>query len=525
MSSELKERLAAATGHHVRGDIVAAVALYREILNQSPREPDALFMLGVIAMQQGNPTAALSFVEAALASNPDFASAWFNRSIILRVLGRDPDALSSARHAVQCDPTLAQAWDMIAQLLCAEGSVPEALVCHGRAIELQPQSAHFQGNYALSLFVVGDLFAAYRAALGATQLDPSYPPMLLGNILRAMGYPEQAATAFARTYALRPDFVEAAASEAMARLQMGDWENGWRLWEKRPDFAAAILPIPLWQGQRVARLFLYEDQGLGDALQFMRYLPLVKSRADSVVLRVSATLTDLCAQNFPDIEILSENASMPVADVRCRLSSLPFFFGTNLETLPAAPYLRARVGTPPLSRIGLVWAGNARFRNDASRSLQFDQMKPLLACGAEHFVSLQKDYPDEERKILYSGLFDAAPLLENFADTAALIAKLDLVITVDTATAHLAGALGKPVWILLPFDSDWRWLLGREDSPWYPMARLFRQRKPGDWAPVIEAVAGEVRKWLAGDASVLQPPVWTGENLRQNPDAVSLTGS
>jgi hypothetical protein len=167
--------------------------------------------------------------------------------------------------------------------------------------------------------------------------------------------------------------------------------------------------------------------------------------------------------------------------------------------------------------MGLVWAGNAHFRQDAKRSIPHDALKPLFDCGIAHFISLQKEKPNRA-----SDLFDVSDYLHDFADTAALICELDLVITVDTATAHLAGALGKPVFILLPFVSDWRWLLGRADSPWYKTARLFRQKKPDDWGPVIEEVAAEVKKLMAGNRDILKPVLWQQENLRRHPDALPL---
>ena len=528
LSAEFRSRLETAAQLHSKGAVGAAAVLYREILKQEPRQTDALFMLGVITMQTGDAAGALAYVDTSLEGSPDFAAAWFNRSIILRVLKRDQEALQSARRAAELSPQLAEAWDMMGQLLQAGGGVTDALKCHEIAISLQSHTPHFHANQALSLLTVGDLPAAYRAALRATELDPAYPPLLLGNIVKAMGYPEQAAAYFGHTYALRPDFADAVASEAMARLQIGDWAHGWKLWEQRSDFEAATATLPLWQGQKVSRLFLYEDQGLGDALHFMRYIPLLKSRADSLVLRVNVSLRDLCTENFPDCEIIPENSAMPDADARCRLSSLPFFFAPNFCNAPYLSVSKERrdvwrnVGASP-PRIGLVWAGNAKFRQDAARSLSFSQYAPLVSCGAAHFVSLQKDRSGEQPDIIRSGIFDAAPFLGHFADTAALIAELDLVIAVDTAVAHLAGALGKPVWILLPFDSDWRWLLGREDSPWYSTARLFRQSRPNDWTPVIDAVAGELKKLIAGDLSVLKPQIGTSENLRQNPYALSLT--
>jgi len=354
--------------------------------------------------------------------------------------------------------------------------------------------------------------------------------MLLANILKARGYPELAAQRFANIRMLRPDFKEAAASEAMARLQIGDLEPGWALWEQRPELDASLKDIPLWRGEKVATLWLYEDQGLGDAIQFLRYIPLLKDYVGQIRLHISSALRRLCSDNFPDIEIIE--TLPPMAEARYRLSSLPFFFKTRLHTIPAAPYiaashqdrarLRAALSTLSPPRIGLVWAGNPRFRSDNIRSIPFAHLQPLLASGASHFVSLQKDRPGDQSLVAAYGMLDVGVEMRDFADTAAIIAELDLVISVDTATAHLAGALGKPVFILLPFESDWRWLLGRQDSPWYKSARLFRQKAPDDWTPVIDAVRQEVAKFIGGDRSVLHVTPTNGPCLRQHPDALPL---
>jgi hypothetical protein len=259
----------------------------------------------------------------------------------------------------------------------------------------------------------------------------------------------------------------------------------------------------------------------------LRYVPLLRTRAARIDAYVRAPLRRLCQENFPYLHFLDEDAPVSSAEARCRWSSFAFFFDTRLDNIPSTPYLAAsaerrafwrdKLRDMPRPRIGLVWAGGKNFMNDAQRSLSADSLHPVIACGAAHFVSIQKGRPEK-----LAGIFDAAPDLEDFADTAALIEELDLVISVDTSTAHLAGALGKPVFILLPFGSDWRWFLGREDSPWYPTGRLFRQRKLGDWAGVIGAVTGEVQKLIAGDRSILQPVPWRGESLRQNPDALPL---
>lgn len=502
--------------------------MYHEIIAQWPYEPQALHMLGVIAQQQGNTQLALSWIDAALTVKPDFVEARYNRSVILRALGRNDEALQSAYKALDLSPDFAPAWDMAGQVLSDQGHYEHARKAYMIAIELSPDNAQFHGNYALLLLTLDDWRDAYREARKACDLDPQYPPMVLGNILWSVGYPEKAAPYFAKARPLMPHPSEAYASEAMAHLQMGDMEEGLALYENRPDLSPELRTIPFWHGPRAESLLLYEDQGMGDALQFLRYLPLLKGRIGETTLRLRTPLVELAAANFPNVRVLSEKEPLPPVEARCRLSSLPFHFATRLNNIPAAPYLKPPENEGargfPLKdakqpRIGLVWAGNAKFHNDGVRSIPFDALGPLLNCGAPHFVSLQKDHSEN---LVRAGVLDAAPKLNTFAETAALMAELDLIVSVDTAAAHLAGAMGKPVFILLAFNADWRWMIGREDTPWYPQARLFRQKSPGDWDGVIAEVAAEVHKFLAGDASVLAPRPWTDPPLRQNPHALEL---
>jgi len=525
LNPDLTARLEEADRAHAQGKVEAAAAIYHEVIAKHPFEPQALHMLGVIAQQQGNTELSLSWIDAALTVKPDFLEARYNRSVILRSLGRNEEAMQSVYKVLDRSPDFAPAWDMAGQILKDKGNYGHARKAFSIAIELQPENAQYHGNYALLLLAMDNWREAYKEARRASELDPHYPPMILGNILWGAGYPEKAAAFFAKARPLLPDPADSFASEAMAVLQTGDMEKGWALWENRPDLSPELKALPFWHGPRAQSLLLYEDQGIGDAIQFMRYIPLLKNCAEKITLRLRTPLVDLAAANFPDIEVISEKDPLPVAEARCRLSSLPFHFATRLNDIPLAPYLKPVEGTPPpLSgvkppRIGLVWAGNAKFHNDGARSIPFATLKPLIDSGAGHFVSLQKEHSEN---LVRAGVLDAAPKLNTFAETAALMSELDLIISVDTAAAHLAGALGKPVFILLPFNADWRWLIGREDSPWYPSARLFRQTAPGDWATALSDVAENVRRFIAGDESVLSPQPWTGEPLRQNPNALEI---
>jgi hypothetical protein len=301
-------------------------------------------------------------------------------------------------------------------------------------------------------------------------------------------------------------------------LLMGDFEPGWREREWRWKCAAFGLknrnfPQPLWHGDAPLdgkTILIYSDEGFGDAIQFSRYIPLAAARGGHVILEVEAALTRLMSGLSGLGDCLVKPASkLPEFDLHCPLSTLPLAFRTTLETIPSGvPYLaapaaavaewEARLGPRTRPRVGLVWSGNPKHRRDLQRSLPLRALSSILELDAS-FVSLQKDVRADDEIVLRerNDVLKIDELLQDFADTAALIPCLDLVITVDTSVAHLAGALGRPVWLLLPFTPDWRWLLDREDSPWYPTARLFRQSQPREWTGVIERVRVALQDLIA----------------------------
>jgi len=336
-----QNKLQAAEQFLEKGDFAAAMALCGEILQQSPQDPAASHMMGMTAHRLGNSDLALKFIEVALSAQPHFARAWYSRGVILRMQGRNTEALHCARTTVAFAPGIGEAWDLMGQILRDQGDLTEASTCHQRALALQPNNPQFLNNYALLLLAQGDLPAAYQAAHKANEVDPAQPSVILGNLLIAMGYPERAAEHFARARAAFPELHKIAVNEAIARLQIGDGEQGWKLWELRPEFEGPLTKVPLWQGQKVPRLLLHEEQGLGDLIQWMRYIPLVKNRADHIEAYVRGPLRRLFTENFPYIHLLDEIAPQSSADARCRWSSFPFFFGTALDDIPATPYLAA----------------------------------------------------------------------------------------------------------------------------------------------------------------------------------------
>jgi tetratricopeptide (TPR) repeat protein len=533
--TSVQQQLSTAFAKHQSGDLDGAIALYREVLASTPQHPDALHMLGVAAQQKGNAELALKLIDAALALHPSLPLGAHNRSIILRVLSRKEEAMQASEQAIALDPHHAEAWKMRGILARELNDPAAACTCHKHAMELRPQDLSLQSEYALSLYVSGDLRGAYKVMQNAIERDDTVLPLTLANILKSAGYPERAIPYFRRARKLMPQNNEICVNEATALLQMGNFTQGFTLWERRPDIDPRFGHIPLWKGQPVDHLLAYEDQGLGDCLQFVRYISSLREKASRITLQAPGVLQKLLAANLSGVEVILSDEPVPSADARVRLASLPFLCGTRLETIPHfTPYLHAReewqvfwrkkLAGLPKQKIGIIWGGNPKYRNDAKRSIAFVELDPLVKTGGAHLVSLQKGAQEMQLDLGALKIFDAGSFLDDFSVTAGLLAELDLLITVDTATAHLAGAMGKSVWLLIPFDADWRWLLGREDSPWYPGLRLFRQTAPGDWAGVVAKAADELRKFLAGDMNVLKPPLWNRLPVRQNPHAIELGG-
>ena len=530
--------LQAGMSQHQAGDLDAAIASFRTLLTHNPNDPNALHMMGVIAQQRGNSELALKFIESALAVDPDFAMAWSNRAMILRVFNRDDEAMYSIRQAISLNPDLADSYDIAGSLLRKIKKYDEAAVFHQRALAMQPYNPIFLNNYAVLLMAMGDIRGAYKAVKRSpddTLKATEDIPLIVGNILQAAGYADLSIDYYHETFKRHPHLVTAQVSEALANLKIGNFRKGWDLWKIRFDrLENSFNKLPVWEGEQASHLVLYEDQGLGDAIQAIRYIDLIRERVRTItVYLLTIELVDLFKTSFPDIIVLVHDQPIPDDAVRCLMMSLPSIFETTLESIPArVPYLQVPPHNPSLwhdrlaacrrPRIGLVWAGNVNYPNDANRSIHFSQMGPLVNAGRGHLVSLQKGIQKEQADLVATGICDADPWLNNFADTACLVDHLDLVITVDTSVAHLVGALGKPVWLLLPFDPDWRWMLERADSPWYPTMRLFRQTAPRDWPPVIEHVAADVQKFIHGDQSVLVPQRWDKPPVQRNKNALDL---
>jgi len=492
-----------------------ALADYNKVIALQPQCTDAFNNAGIVLAARGDTEAALSYYDRALALRADFAEAFNNRGVALKTLDRKEEALANFSTATRLKPEYFAALRNQAEMLVILQKHAEALACYDLAVTSHPEDPLLHNNRGAMLRELCRYEEALLSSERALALQPDYPDALnnRGVVLGALGRHTEALQSFRAAINLKPDNINAHWNLSLCLLRLGEFDEGWREHEwrwKKPELLQHIynFPQPRWQGHediRGSTILLSAEQGLGDAIQFVRYVRLIDERGAAVCLFVPEPLVELFSASFPGVPVFSKTVGLPPIDFHCPLLSLPLAFATRLETIPAnVPYLK-----PPVSRIaaweaqwsateprqvGLVWAGNANHTNNSNRSVPLRALAPLLSNDDFRFFSLQKDISPEDRAWL-AGFPQVSVLdetLKDFADTAAVISRLDLIITVDTAVAHLAGALGKPVWILLPFVSDWRWLPGRSDSPWYPTAKLYWQPATGDWSGAIDRVASDL---------------------------------
>ncbi len=490
------------------GDVGGAAEAYARAVAADPGFAAAQFGLGVARQAQGRLTEAEVAYEAA--AGPAGDEAQLNLGNVRLAQGRVAAAIAAYRALLARRPDHAAAWCNLGAAWHAAGRFDAAIVCTRQALALNPAYADAHSNLGNALAIQGEFAAAVAAYRAAIEAHPDFAAAWanLGATLRDLGRLDEAEHALRTALELAPGSAEAVFNLGLVLLTAGRFATGWALHEARwrtGTMPPRGFPQKQWQGEAPdgRTILVHAEQGLGDTLQFVRYAPLLAARGARVVLEVPAPLVRLLA-NLPDIAaIIPEGAALPAFDLHCPMMSLPLAFATTLETIPAAPYLHAdpmrtarwRDRLPVDGRkIGLVWAGSPRVGEprahhaDRRRSIPLAGFAPLAGMPGLRFVSLQKDAAADPAAASALGLIEMMDEVADFADTAALVATLDLVIAVDTSVAHLAAAMGKPVWLLSRFDGCWRWLAGRTDSPWYPSLRLFRQDRPGEWAPVIARV-------------------------------------
>ncbi|MEG4343983.1 tetratricopeptide repeat protein [Microcoleus sp. A003_D6] len=500
------------------GDREEAIALYEQIISIEPNCVQARINFGFLKQEKGELDAAIPHYREALAIDPNIPQTAYNLAKIFEEQGQVEEAIAHYEQALVAQPDFVPALINLAVALQEKGELLRAIELYRRALEIHPHSWEAYNNLATVLQEQGNLEDALEYYHKALELLPDFVEAInnLGRTFLEKGAVEDAIACYRRAIHLSPNHASAHLNLSLALLLMGDLENGlaeyeWR-WQIKefhtghscfltgPENTVSAREYrPLWDGSDLVgkTILLHAEQGLGDSLQFIRYAAIVKNKGGRVIVGCYPQLHRLFARVDGIDLLIVKGEPLPEFDVQAPMLSLPYILGTNLETIPAnTAYLSPPAGAefallPDRTlKVGIVWAGNPKHRKNKQRSCSLSQFLPLLDVSGVSFYSLQKEVSEADRALLnQTSIVDLSPHFGDFADTAAAIAKLDLVISVDTAVAHLAGALGKPVWILLAFSPDWRWLLEREDSPWYPTARLFRQHQRGGWESVFDRVA------------------------------------
>jgi tetratricopeptide (TPR) repeat protein len=526
---------------HNAGDLAKAEGLYRQILSRDVNNADASYLLGVIAGQTEHYDAAIGLICRAIAARPQVPLYYQGLAETYRQMKKFAEATVSIEQALALEPESAIVLERLAEIQKEAERFEDAVVTLNRLLKVAPNSFDTYNNLgtclvelrrmpdALDMFQkalqINADFAEAHNNLGACLLQMSRPAEAMEEFLAALRLkPDnseartnigaalldqnrvaEAIASFRQTIALDPNFANAHYDLALALLMDGQLAEGWEEHEWRWRSRQFREPRhtfnrPQWDGSdlRGKALFVHAEQGFGDTIQFIRYVPLLAERGANVILLVPRELCELAKSVGGDATLVADGM-VPPHDFHCSLMTVPRFFTPDIASIPAEiPYLRpdaAKVArwkslVAPREqglRVGVVWAGRPDHMNEHNRSMPLDRLRPLAAVSGAMFYSLQKRGVGAPPLNPPPGLnlIDLTEHLTDFSETASMIANLDLVISVDTAVAHLAGAIGKPVWVLLPFAPDWRWLLGREDSPWYPTARLFRQTKPRDWETIV----------------------------------------
>ena len=464
-----------------QGRATQAERLYLGVLDGDPCEPNALHQLGLLYRERGEHEKALAYMEAAVRADRRSTEALSNCGLILQDLKRHREAIDTFNRAVVIDRSNVAAIYNRGNSLLALERFDEALASYARVLAIEP----------------GHVDALYNR----------------GNALRELRRHDEALASYRAALAIRPDYADVHVNEALTRLRLGDFADGFAKYEwrwKKQEVAALQrhFPQPLWLGDAAhsgRTLLLHAEQGFGDTIQFVRYAQLAARQGADVILEVQPALKELMRQIAGPSVVIGRGEELPRFNCHCPLLSLPLAFKTCLATIPGnVPYLapppdrvakwQGRLQRRKPLRVGLAWAGSASYPGDENRSIALDRLAPLWSDQDVELVSIQREPRPADQAVLEGNphLTHVGPDLEDFADTAAVVSLLDVVVSIDTSVAHLAGALGKPVLIMLPYSPDFRWMLDRDDSPWYPTARLFRQPRRGDWGSVIERVRQEL---------------------------------
>ncbi|HZO44771.1 MAG TPA: tetratricopeptide repeat protein [Xanthobacteraceae bacterium] len=539
-----------AAGYYQQGRLDDADKICTRVLKAAPDWFDALHLAGLLKLDSGKVAAAQVLLAKALKLNPNAPQVLANYGRTLSALNRDDEAMASLDKALSLAPGSFETINIRGNVLLKLNRPAEAVAAFERVLALEPRFLGARANLGNALAQLGrfeEALAHYDAVMA---VQPAHPEMLVNRAgaLGGVGRLDEALTAYDRALALRPDYGKARIgrgatlaalnrhqdalkeyasalaadksnadiqhNEALSLLTLGDYAKGFQKYEAR--WLRTGMPRrksfgkPLWLGEYpLARktILVHAEQGLGDTIQFARYVPQLARAGAKVVLEVQKELVPLLSRVEGVASVVARGDALPAYDVHCPAGSLPLALRTEVATVPAdVPYLaaneervakwRERIGHLPSPRIAVAWSGSADHANDRNRSISLERFAPVFAGTGGSIVSIQRELRggDADALARLGNVTHVGDALADFDDTAAVMALADLVISVDTAVVHLAGAMGRPVWVLLPFQPDWRWRLDRDDTPWYPTMRLFRQPKPGDWDSVIARVRDELSR-------------------------------
>lgn len=500
-----------------RGETDKSIECFKKALISTPASPELNYNLANILYETGHIDEAIVHYRFAISLAPDLKSAYNNIAVALKETGRLDEAIDYIEQILKIEPCYADAYMTMGNIFTDMRQWDKAIDSYRKALETEPQNHNAFYNMANINKIRGNIVEAIALYREALRLKPDYSDAWnnLGAAFKSCGNVSEAIECYRKAIELSPDNEDAHLNYAITLLLTGNFEEGWKEYEWRLKTKNVYYRKNLmeWDGAELngKTILLYADQGYGDTIQCARYIPLLKAMgAGKIVLECQPELISLMSSISCIDSIMQRKAGINGFDLCCALFSLPLIFKTNLENIPASvPYLT----TPEQSikkwsdrlkphknmlRIGLIWAGSPAYQEDKLRSLNLKTFLPLLKLKEDKviFFSLQKgpaakeilDVPENSRPIDLSGE------INDFSDTAAIMEQLSLIITVDTASAHLAGALGKPVWTLLPEDPDWRWLLEREESAWYPTMKLFRKDREGDWHSLVLKMCSEFKK-------------------------------
>jgi tetratricopeptide (TPR) repeat protein len=524
----IAELFQAAIRCHQVGNFAQAETLYQQVIQADAAHAEAHHFLGLVAFQTGRNQVALNLIRRSIALNPENSDAHYNLGNVHSGQGRLAEGAECFQQALRLNPRHADASNNLGLFYAQLGQFSEAGKYFQQALAINPRHADAHNNLGNVFKEEGRLIQAVDCFWRALAINPNHADAHtnLGLNLAQQGQFAAAANCYRQALRINPRHKMALGNRALLRLLQGDFANGWPDFElrwARPGVAPRAFKKPPWDGSPLQgkTILVYAEQGLGDTIQFARYLPLVQRRGGKVAFECPPALIRLFAGIVGADQIIPAGGVLPIFHENIPLMSLPGLFGTTLATIPAdIPYLVAehdnvlhwrREMNEPAStvadacglNIGIAWQGNPAHGHDRERSIPLKQFDPLAQVDKVRLVSLQVGPGSDQLKTVSFPVADLGSRFDpnSLTDLAAVVENMDLVVTVDTSVAHLAGAMGVPVWVLLPVVPDWRWLLERTDSPWYPTMRLFRQRQRNDWDEVFARINTDLRLFRPGSSN------------------------